>query len=119
MPRSGSASSAGARVAARLLPGQFVRIAKALADPRRFAVLETIAGDRGESCGCQRLRESFPVSKATISYHLKELVQAGVVEATREGQYVRCRVRRDVLEAYSAELLRRVGQRPARHVARD
>ena len=28
----------------RLAPGQFERIAKALADPRRFALLEAIAG---------------------------------------------------------------------------
>jgi ArsR family transcriptional regulator len=86
---------------------QFDLIAKALADPRRMAVLEVIAGER--ECACSKLREEFPVSKATISHHIKELVRAGLVEARREGQYLNCEVRRDVLEAYTAELLRRAG----------
>lgn len=88
---------------------QFALIAKALADPRRMAVLEVIAGER--ECPCQKLREEFPVSKATISHHIKELVRAGLVEAHRDGQYLHCEVRRDILEAYTAELLRRAGSR--------
>jgi ArsR family transcriptional regulator, arsenate/arsenite/antimonite-responsive transcriptional repressor len=88
---------------------QFELIAKALADPRRMAVLQVIAGER--VCACTKLREEFPVSKATISHHVKELVRAGLVDARREGQYLSCEVRRDVLEAYAAELLRRAGGR--------
>jgi len=91
----------------RLTSRQFELIAKALADPRRMALLETIAGER--PCPCSRLRDQFPVSKATISHHIKELVRAGLVEAHREGQFLSCEVRRDVLEAYTAELLRRAG----------
>jgi ArsR family transcriptional regulator, arsenate/arsenite/antimonite-responsive transcriptional repressor len=86
---------------------QFELIAKALADPRRMQLLEVIAGE--EECPCQRLRQEFPVSKATISHHLKELVRAGLIEAWREGQFLNCEVRRDMLEAYTAELLRRAG----------
>ncbi len=70
-------------------------------------LLEVIAGE--EECPCQRLRQEFPVSKATISHHIKELVRAGLIEARREGQFLHCEVRRDVLEAYTAELLRRAG----------
>jgi ArsR family transcriptional regulator, arsenate/arsenite/antimonite-responsive transcriptional repressor len=81
-------------------------IAKALADPRRMALLETIAGET--DCPCQRLRDQFPVSKATISHHIKELVRAGLVDARKEGQFLHCEVRREVLAAYTAELLRRV-----------
>lgn len=84
---------------------QFEQIAKALADPRRMALLQVIASE--EECACQRLRDEFPVSKATISFHIKELVRAGLVEARREGQFLSCEVRREVLEAYTAELLRR------------
>jgi ArsR family transcriptional regulator, arsenate/arsenite/antimonite-responsive transcriptional repressor len=91
----------------QLAPGQFERIAKALADPRRFEMLEAIAENR--ECPNQTLCQFFPVSKATISHHLKELVQAGLVESEREGQYVNLRARSDVLEAYAAELVRRVG----------
>jgi ArsR family transcriptional regulator len=90
-----------------LRPEQFALIAKALADPRRVALLEAIASER--SCGCSSLIRKFPVSKATISHHIKELVRAGLVTAERHGQYLDCRVRRDMLEAYTASLLRRVG----------
>jgi ArsR family transcriptional regulator len=86
---------------------QFDLIAKALADPRRMQVLEVIAGE--EECPCQRLREEFPISKATISHHLKELVRAGLIEAHKDGQFLHCEVRREVLEAYTGELLRRTG----------
>ena len=86
---------------------QFDLIAKALADPRRMQVLEVIAGE--EECPCQRLREEFPISKATISHHIKELVRAGLIEAHKDGQFLHCEVRREVLEAYTADLLRRTG----------
>ena len=91
----------------QLAPGQFERIAKALSDPRRFSMLEAI----GANCGCpnQSLCQEFPVSKATISHHLKELVQAGLVETEREGQFMSVRARPDILKAYAEELVRRVG----------
>lgn len=85
--------------------GQFDRIAKALADPRRFALLEAIACE--EHYPCQRLCRDFPVTKATISHHLKELVRAGLVHAERQGQFMDYRVRREALAAYTAELLSR------------
>lgn len=90
----------------RLLPGQFERIAKALSDPRRFSILETIA----EHCGCpnQSLCDGS-VSKATISHHLKELADAGLVDTERDGQYKSIRPRPEVLRAYTEELLRRAG----------
>jgi len=91
----------------QLAPGQFERIAKALSDPRRFSMLEAI----GANCGCpnQSLCQEFPVSKATISHHLKELVQAGLVETERDGQFMSVRARLDVLKAYAEEVVRRVG----------
>ena len=95
----------------KLAPGQFEAIARALSDPRRFALLETIGGEL--ECPYERLCRDFPVSKATISHHMKELVQAGLVESEREGQYKHCRVRRDVLKAYAAELVKRVARKPA------
>ncbi|HEX6089067.1 MAG TPA: metalloregulator ArsR/SmtB family transcription factor [Gemmatimonadales bacterium] len=89
-----------------LAPGQFERIAKALADPRRFAMLETIANR--SDCPYQGLCSRFPVTKATVSHHMKELINAGLVEAEREGQTMTARFRPDVLEAYQVELGRRL-----------
>jgi ArsR family transcriptional regulator len=86
---------------------QFQRIAKALADPRRFEILQHIA-EQAE-VGCQRLCGCFPVRQATISHHLKELASAGLVESRRDGQFVYYRARPDVVEAYMAELRKRMG----------
>ena len=85
---------------------QFTRVAKALADPRRFEILEMIAAD--EEVACKRMVEVFPVSQATISHHLKELATAGLIEARRAGQCGHYRLRPGVLDAYQAELTRRL-----------
>src|SRR5436309_6498663 len=86
---------------------QFQRIAKALADPRRFEILEHIA--QQAEVGCRRLCGCFPVRQATISHHLKELTSAGLVESRRDGQFVYYRVRRGVLDDYMDQLRQRTG----------
>lgn len=90
---------------------QFELVAKALADPTRMGLLESISSRREYSC--QQLCHEFPVSKGTISHHMKELIRSGLVHARREGQYLFYEVRRDVLAAYTAELLRRTSHLPA------
>jgi ArsR family transcriptional regulator len=87
---------------------QFELVAKALADPRRMSILESIGGAREYSC--RKLCLNFPVSKGTISHHMKELVRAGLIETRREGQHRFYEVRREVLAAYTAELMRRVAR---------
>lgn len=89
---------------------QFQRVAKALADGRRFAIYERIAGT--PELACQRMSECFPVSQATVSHHLKELAGAGLVESRREGQYVFYRALPETLNAYLAELRRRIPATP-------
>ncbi len=79
-----------------------VRIAKAIADPTRFAILKAIAS-RGEiSCG--QLAELFPIAQATVSHHLNVLVNAGLVEMRKQGQHHYFRLHRAMLEQFSNEL---------------
>jgi ArsR family transcriptional regulator len=89
-------------------PNQFQRIGKALADPRRFEIFEEMAASADE-LACGRIVERFPVTQATVSHHLKELTDAGLVEIRPEGQFRYCRARLDVLEQYIQELQRRCG----------
>ena len=98
------------RPEALLSEKQFELIAKALSDPRRMEILESVGGTR--ECPCQRLVNRFSVSKGTISHHMKELELAGLITSRKEGAYRFYEVRREVLAAYTAELLRRVA-RPA------
>jgi ArsR family transcriptional regulator len=85
---------------------QFHKIAKALADPRRFEIFETIAA--GDEMCCGSISDCFPVSQATVSHHLKELTHAGLIETRNEGQFKYLSARRDVLAAYVEELTRRI-----------
>jgi ArsR family transcriptional regulator len=87
---------------------QFQRIAKALADPRRFKILETIAAAGAEMC-CGEVVCKFPVTQATVSHHLNELADAGLVETRTEGQFKLLRTRPDVLAEYIEQLRQRVG----------
>ncbi|HKS40637.1 MAG TPA: metalloregulator ArsR/SmtB family transcription factor, partial [Blastocatellia bacterium] len=88
---------------------QFQRIAKALADPRRFEILEVIASAGDDIC-CGTVVECFPVAQATVSHHLKELTEAGLIETRSEGQFKYLRARPDVLTEYVNELQRRISQ---------
>jgi ArsR family transcriptional regulator len=87
---------------------KFREVAKALADPRRMALLEAIGSAREYSC--QKLCSESGVSKGTVSHHIKELVRAGLVSERRSGQFMFYEVRREVLAAYAAELMRRVSR---------
>jgi len=80
------------------------RIARALADPRRYELLRQI-GKAGDSLACEDLRGTCcEVTAATVSHHMKELEMAELVESHREGKFVNYTLRRDVLEAYLARL---------------
>lgn len=96
----------GRRTQPPLSPRQFEAIAKAVADPRRMALLESIASAREFSC--QSLCKQSGVTKATVSHHVKELLGAGLISERRAGQYAFYEVRREILAAYAAELMRRV-----------
>ena len=87
---------------------QFNRIAKALADPQRFALLQRVSEGGRDEVGCQVLVAEFTVTPATISHHLKELATAGLVVGRKEGQCVYMTARPGVLTAYLREVERRL-----------
>jgi ArsR family transcriptional regulator, arsenate/arsenite/antimonite-responsive transcriptional repressor len=86
---------------------RFMRIAKALADPKRFSILERIAAE--PDVACQRLIEEFDITPATMSHHLKELGGADLVEMRREGKCSHLTARPEIVAAYREELSRRLG----------
>src|SRR4051794_9052068 len=92
---------------ARLSNHAYLRVAKALADTQRCRILERIAAASDELC-CSELVSCFPVSQATVSHHLKELVTAELVDRRKDGQHAYFRFRADVMQAYLDELKRRL-----------
>ena len=87
----------------KLDPSQLELITKALADPKRFEMLQQIAASKdAPTCSC--LRDAVSLSPATIYHHLKELEAAGLVNVEREGKFARLTLRRDVWNAYVKRL---------------
>ena len=53
------------------------RITKALADPIRFEIFQRIAAS--DEMACSLLKSKLPISAATLSHHIKELTNAGLI----------------------------------------
>jgi ArsR family transcriptional regulator len=86
----------------RLSAEQAERISRAIADPRRFGILQQIAAKECLGCGC--LAEHQTLSPATISHHLKELAEAELIDVVREGRTAQMTLRRDIWNAYIERL---------------
>ena len=82
---------------------RFHAITRVLADPRRFAILQQIAASTG-TVACSALNVQAEISPATISHHLKELMDAGLVDAERDGRTMRLSFRRDAWRAFCQRL---------------
>jgi ArsR family transcriptional regulator len=87
----------------RMNKRQFLQITRALVDSRRFDILERIASAQGE-ISCVSLRAKLPISRATLSHHLKELATAGLIETRRESRYMFLRMRRKTWSRYMKRL---------------
>jgi DNA-binding transcriptional ArsR family regulator len=98
----GATSTASAK-AKTLSERQIRLIAKALADPRRHAILKQV-GSQTKGVSCSDVRECQSVTAATLSHHLKELETAGLIQIVRVGKFAHLVLRRDVLSAYLEHL---------------
>lgn len=65
--------------------GGLVRVLKALADTKRFRMVQEIAAAGELSCG--QLGGKFDLSQPTISHHLKILLYAEVLQARHDAQH--------------------------------
>ncbi|MFM6954406.1 MAG: ArsR/SmtB family transcription factor [Sphingobacteriaceae bacterium] len=58
--------------------------AKALGHPARIAILRILATQN--SCICGEIVEVLPLAQSTVSQHLKDLKEAGLVKGTVDGK---------------------------------
>ena len=60
------------------------KVFKAFCDENRLRILERLRG--GEKCAC-KLTEDLGIGQSALSYHMKILVESGVVVARQEGKW--------------------------------
>ncbi len=65
---------------------KIAKYAKALAHPARVAILQVLL--KKQSCICGDIVEELPLSQSTVSQHLKELKEAGLIKGDIEGAKV-------------------------------
>lgn len=91
--------------------GDFSRLAgkfKALSNPHRLKIFMRLATscladsdccDSDEMCACVgELGRDLKIAPSTVSHHIKELNQAGLIVLKRAGQSIQCRVEPKVLK---------------------
>jgi len=61
-------------------------IAKALGHPARIAIVEHLL--KVKSCICGAIVDELPLAQPTVSQHLKELKNAGIIKGSIEGNAI-------------------------------
>ena len=77
----------------RIRQEQIARFAKAMGHPARIAILQFLA--RQQNCYFGDIHEELPIAKATVSQHLKELKDAGLIQGEVESPKVKYCINRD------------------------
>ena len=84
-----------------LSPGaaaELERLFKALADRHRLQILNCLLQADGEAvCVCE-FQPLLGIKQPTVSHHLKQLVEAGLLERERRGTYAYYRLKAGMLE---------------------
>jgi len=84
--------------------GELERLFSVLADRQRIKILNLLASaDEDSVCVCE-LVPALGLKQPTVSYHLKQLAQAGLVERERRGTFAYYRIVPGALERVGAVL---------------
>ncbi len=75
---------------------QTARLAKALGHPARIAIIEYLM--KVDDCICGDIVSELPLAQPTISQHLKELKNAGLIKGSVEGTSICYCINEEVIE---------------------
>ncbi len=73
------------------------RVFKALADPHRVRIVNVLATAEGAVCVCD-ITDEVALSQPTVSFHLKKLVTAGLLDREQRGVWAYYSINREALE---------------------
>jgi len=65
---------------------ELARLAKALGHPARVAIIEFLL--KTDACICGDIVKELPLAQPTVSQHLRELKEAGLIEGEIEGNAI-------------------------------
>jgi len=65
------------------------KVFKAFCGEKRLGILELLR--RGEKCACVLL-EQLDLGQSGLSYHMKILVESGIVDSRQEGKWTHCKI---------------------------
>lgn len=65
------------------------KVFKALCDEKRLRIIDLLRG--GEQCACVLL-EQLDLGQSGLSYHMKILVESGIVESRQEGKWTHYKI---------------------------
>ena len=83
-------------------------LAKVFAHPARIAIIEYLFENR--TCVVNGLLEELPLSQSTISQHLKEMKNAGIIRGEVEGANICYCLNSEVMLELSAKLNQLIGE---------
>ena len=74
---------------------------KALSDPNRLMIMDMLSC--GELCACVIL-EKFKITQPTLSHHMKNLCDCGLVVGRKEGKWIYYSLNEEVVQSFRAFL---------------
>ena len=77
----------------------YVPAMKAMSDETLLKIIDMLSC--GEMCACDILEE-FSISQSTLSYHMKILSESGLVNAVRDGAWMRYTLNKERTEEIKA-----------------
>ena len=81
---------------------RLAELCKALSHPARIAILKLLL--EKQSCICGDIVDELPLSQSTVSQHLKELKQAGLIKGEIDGPRVCYCINKEVFTSCCAML---------------
>lgn len=80
---------------------QVEKISKALGDPYRLKIMKIVS--KGEGCvQCCDVSAEFNLAQSTMSHHIKQLIEADLLIADKDGRNLKFEINKEVCAAYAA-----------------
>jgi ArsR family transcriptional regulator len=80
---------------------QVEKISKALGDPYRLKIMKIVSNN--DSCTqCCDVSAEFNLAQSTMSHHIKQLVEAELLIADKDGRNLKFAINKEVCSAYAS-----------------